>query len=80
MTGPVTGVDLLRAVAAERGLPFDDALLADVAAFEEAMQADLARIRAIPLELVPDAVTPLDAVAWIERGGKGSPFVRGAGA
>lgn len=64
----------LGAIAAAAGVPLRAEHLEAAIAFNDAMRDDLERLRSVPLTFVGPLVTPLDAIAWIENGGRGSPF------
>lgn len=61
---------MVRSLAGMSGLtPSDDQVRAG-AKFYAAMSADLERLRAITLPYAAGAPTPVDVVAWIDRGGR----------
>lgn len=73
-SNPSLDAATLGAIAAAAGVKLSPEHLDAAVAFNEAMREDLERLRSVPLAFVGRLATPLDALAWIENGGRGSPF------
>ena len=63
-------VDILRAIAADRGLeiPLDRLQLA--LEMHVKFRPELDRLRNVPLDYIPSYIEPATALQWIENGGR----------
>jgi hypothetical protein len=67
---PRPTLELLAALADDRGLSFADAELRAAHAMHVRYRAELDRLRSVRLQYLPPYVEPATALAWIERGGR----------
>lgn len=63
-------LDLLAALADDRGVGLTDAELEAAHAMHVRYRAELDRLRSVRLQYLPPYVEPATAFAWIERGGR----------
>jgi hypothetical protein len=63
-------LELLAALAEDRGLDLSDAELEAAHAMHVRYRSELDRLRAVRLQYLPPYVEPASALAWIERGGR----------
>jgi hypothetical protein len=70
LIGSQPTIDMLRAIAADRGLDIPPERLQPALTMHAKFRSELERLRAVRLDFVPSYIEPATALQWIQHGGR----------